>query len=589
MDQMLGQYRLLEELGCGGMGKVFKAQHTVMGRTVAVKVLAQTFQADDRSRHWFEREVQALTQLHHPNIVLAYDANEVHGIRFLVMEYVEGNNLQSLVKKQGPLPLAHVCEIVFQSALALQYAHERGMVHRDIKPGNLLVPGGAMEEYSARLLDRQGDENEDLRPRTTMVKIVDFGLARLRNPVAGGTIHLERADHFVGTPDYASPEQCRDVHAVDIRSDIYSLGCTFYCALTGQPPFERASALEKLANHLLAHPTPVEQLRAEVPADVAAILRQMMAKDPGRRFQTPLALAQALRPWRTVVPAAPVPVSTRGRLTRSLACLHDRAPRTAVMPSTKVLSEQDDPAPGGDEEGDLRAPPNVASAEGPPTPSPGDQAVPTDMILLASVEDALRKSQVRDSLDTPSGFVPIEELAANTPAPSVALVVMPDESLIAANWRSWSDIVTSFASGHGRGSWDNRLYRQLQEGLVAACRCGASAAVPARQNLYRQLAAMVEPWIDLESLERTEPEILRSLESRCMQAEQALGIRRPLRQLGQRLGQWTAPLLVFLLLALGGVGCRLLWVATAGGTRRPNWSALFDKRTPTTPAGLSGR
>ena len=247
---VLGQYRLLDELGRGGMGQVFKACHTVMGRIVALKVLWPTPKEHDLAQGWFEREVRMLTQLQHPNIVLAYDANEVDGARFLVMEYVEGQNLQSLVRQEGPLPVPLACDMMAEAATALQYAHEKGLVHRDVKPANLLVPADVFAGGPAA-----ADENGEARPRSPRIKIVDFGLARLRTPAMADTIVLQSTDHFVGTPDYASPEQCRDVHAVDIRSDLYSLGCTFLRpdgtgavrravgrGKTGQPPHGTAAA-----------------------------------------------------------------------------------------------------------------------------------------------------------------------------------------------------------------------------------------------------------------------------------------------------------------------------------------------------------
>ena len=270
---LLGQYRLLDELGRGGMGQVFKAFHTVMGRTVAVKVLAPDLQGDEQALSWFEREVRMITQLQHPNIVLAYDANEVNGLHFLVMEYVEGQNLQTFVKKAGPLPVAQACEMMFQAAMALQYAHELGMVHRDIKPANLLVPVLARAETATAFLDvaAEGDVQES-RQRPPLVKIVDFGLARLRSTAAAETIQLKATNNFAGTPDYVSPEQCRNVHAVDIRSDLYSLGCTFYFALTGRVPFEGDSVVAKLASHLMDPPPSVEPLRPDVPPSLAAVV-----------------------------------------------------------------------------------------------------------------------------------------------------------------------------------------------------------------------------------------------------------------------------------------------------------------------------
>jgi serine/threonine protein kinase len=591
---ILGQYRLLAELGKGGMGVVYKAHHTVMGRTVAIKVLAPVLQSDARAVEWFEREVRALTQMHHPNIALAYDANEMDGLHFLVMEYVEGENLQSLVKSRHPLPVAHVCEIVVQSALALQYAHERGMVHRDIKPGNLLIPAGALEDYSAWLLDAAGESGEELRPRPTMVKVVDFGLARLRNLEASGTIRLQSDDHFIGTPDYASPEQCRDVHAVDIRSDLYSLGCAFYFALAGAAPFEKAGVLEKMALHLVVQPTPIEELRPDVPAGVSAVLRQLLAKDPAQRFQTPLALAQALRPWCTSAgkslaasgpqlfgrPARPKTPSS-SELSQSLACLHATSPKTSVLalePSIALpaAGEGVAPLPRAEELAPVRRNESLTDAdvlapalslanlpavlEVPATPPPTDTVLPTEMILLSSVEQALRERESQP---------PVRPAAA--PQPSG-----PEPSLesVAANWRLWSDVITSFAGGQGRGRWDHSRYRQLYDGLMTACLRGANGPA-GKRGLYRQLRALVEPWVSLESLERTEPDILKALQARCEQAEEVLGIARPWRHAGRWLRQWTAPLLVLLLLALGGVVCRLLWLATDGGARRLRWPALL--------------
>jgi eukaryotic-like serine/threonine-protein kinase len=229
----LGQYRLLDALGGGGMGRVFKALHEAMGRVVALKVIRPALLKDPMVIDLFTREVHAAAQLHHPHIVTAYDANEIRGIRFLVMEYVEGPSLHTLVKGQGPLPVDLACELVRQAATALAYAHERGVVHRDIKPANLLVTGLAGGPTPAP---------------TPAVKLADFGLARVsrvgREGVAG-TIMAEPGA-VLGTVDYIAPEQAHDIHAADIRSDLYSLGCTFYYALTGQVPFPGGNPLEKL-------------------------------------------------------------------------------------------------------------------------------------------------------------------------------------------------------------------------------------------------------------------------------------------------------------------------------------------------------
>jgi serine/threonine protein kinase len=273
---VLGQYRLLEPLGRGATGRVFKAVHTTMERVVAVKVILRETLRDLSAVELFNREVRAAAQLHHPNIVTAFDANEVKGTRFLVMEYVNGPSLLNLVKSRGPLPVELACELMRQAAAALQYAHEKGMVHRDVKPGNLLI----------------GDPTG---PRP-LVKVVDFGLARARRagkPRADDTIPVEPGTVF-GTVDYISPEQAQDVHGVDIRSDLYSLGCTFYHALTGQVPFPGGSPMEKLLKQLMNEPQPIRTLRPEVPEGVEAVVRRLMAKERDQRYQTPAELERAL-------------------------------------------------------------------------------------------------------------------------------------------------------------------------------------------------------------------------------------------------------------------------------------------------------
>ena len=283
-----GQYRLVDQIAQGATGRVYKAVHVTMGRVVAVKTMPP---------EEFKREVFASVQLNHPNIVTSHDAQEVNGVRFLVMECVDGPNLYDLVKKQGPLPVGVACELMRQAARALQYAHEQGIVHRDIKPGNLLI---------TEVHDTQAAEGAaGGRARATesglipWVKILDFGLARLGPDGPIGTIR-SKAGAVMGTPDYIAPEQARDIHEADIRSDLYSLGCTFYYALTGQVPFPSKSVLETLSKQLMKEAEPVEKLRPEVPTPVGAILRRCLAKEPADRYQQPAELAQALVPWCNV-------------------------------------------------------------------------------------------------------------------------------------------------------------------------------------------------------------------------------------------------------------------------------------------------
>jgi serine/threonine protein kinase len=254
------------------MGEDFKARHPLLKRTLAVKVLRPDRLAAGTVQR-FLREIEAAGQLSHPNIVMAHDAAQVGDTFLLVMEYVEGRDLARWVQEGGSLPVARACDFIRQAALGLQHAHERGLVHRDVKPSNLLVT------------DREG-----------VVKVADLGLARLRQPDAAGALHgtWTQEGAVMGTPHYLAPEQARDARRADTRADVYSLGCTFYHLLTGRPPFAGQSLAELVLRHAGDEAEPVERLRPEVPAEVAAVVRRMMAKRPEDRPQSAAEVAQAL-------------------------------------------------------------------------------------------------------------------------------------------------------------------------------------------------------------------------------------------------------------------------------------------------------
>ncbi|MFL5245280.1 MAG: serine/threonine-protein kinase [Gemmataceae bacterium] len=280
---VLGQYRILDQLGSGGMGRVYKAEHRTMRRLVALKLLAPDLLKTERAQELFKREVRAVAQLHHPNIVTAYDANHVGDRYYLILEYVEGPNLDQLVREQGPLPVGQACDFIRQVALGLQHAHELGMVHRDIKPANLLIQRG------------------DGRSSRSVAKISDFGLARLHESdlmTSDGMGTIVTKDNVImGTPDYLSPEQARSLHKVDIRSDLYSLGCTFYFLLAGRTPFPGGNTLEKLVRHGTEQARPLSEFRSDIPAPIVALIEKLMAKEAADRFQTPADLAAALEPF----------------------------------------------------------------------------------------------------------------------------------------------------------------------------------------------------------------------------------------------------------------------------------------------------
>lgn len=287
----LGGYRLLAPLGEGGMGQVFKAVQRRLGRAVAVKVIHQDYLANrPEAIRRFHREARAAAQLSHPNAIRIYDADQDGGRHFIVMELVEGLDLARLVERGGPLPAAVACEYVAQAALGLHHAHELGMIHRDVKPSNLLV---ARVPSAARAGVGDAPLLEELR-RAGLVKVLDLGLARVAEQ-ADGASALTTEGNVMGTPDFIAPEQARNPHGVDGRADLYSLGCTLYYLLAGRPPFPESSALEKLLMHQCDEPLPLEALRSGTPEAVSAVVRRLMAKAPGDRFQSALETHAVLR------------------------------------------------------------------------------------------------------------------------------------------------------------------------------------------------------------------------------------------------------------------------------------------------------
>lgn len=278
----LGKYKLLERIGMGGMGQVFLAEHTSMRRRAALKVLPPDMAADEFARERFMREARAVGQLDHPNLVKAFDVDSDQDVVFLVMEYIEGITLHDLVAKFGPLDPARAAHYLWQAACALSYISMNQLVHRDIKPANLIV-------------DRMG-----------VVKLLDLGLVR----DVGGDNDLTRGQgvKILGTADYLAPEQAVDCSNVDIRADIYSLGATGYFLLTGKPPYPG----DKVAQKLIAHQTkPIPQVvdhRADMPAELQAVLNVMLGKKPAHRYQSADELVAALQPWGDLQIAPPTDV-----------------------------------------------------------------------------------------------------------------------------------------------------------------------------------------------------------------------------------------------------------------------------------------
>jgi serine/threonine-protein kinase len=328
---LLGSYVLLERLGQGGMGAVFKARNWKLHKTVAVKLIRKERLAHPDAVKRFQREIQAVARLNHPNILHAYDADEVNGTSFLVTEFIEGGiDLDALAKKQGPLPVATSCAYIHQAALGLQHAHEHGLVHRDIKPHNLLmVSGGGGASGTGPTTHHSPDT-------THQIKILDMGLARWSSgdgPESGLTLTTESA--VMGTPDYIAPEQARASHNVDIRADLYSLGATWYFLLAGRVLFPGGTLTEKLLRHQMDEPRPIARLRPDVPPELAAVIHQLLAKRAEDRCQTPGELAALLERLRREVPMSTEP--PRGETLDSFGTLDEKfLPPAAAAPPGAV-------------------------------------------------------------------------------------------------------------------------------------------------------------------------------------------------------------------------------------------------------------
>ncbi len=257
----LRQYKILGHLGAGGMSSVYLAEHLLMQRRVAIKVLPRKRLAKSIYLERFVREAQAIASLDHPNIVRAYDIDHEGDLHYIVMEYFDGENLQKLVEKEGKLPFARIVNILRQAADALAHSHEVGVIHRDVKPSNILV-------------NAAGD-----------VKLLDLGLALLDEKLFEGRITHIQEDTILGTADYLAPEQALDSHKVDARADVYGLGGVLYFCLTGHPPFPEGSVSKRLLAHQTKDPPSILIDRPDTPDDLLNLCKKMMQKRPEDRHQ----------------------------------------------------------------------------------------------------------------------------------------------------------------------------------------------------------------------------------------------------------------------------------------------------------------
>jgi len=268
----LGKYKLLGHIGSGGMSTVYRAAHVLMHRQAAIKVLPKSRVEDSSYLARFYQEAQAAARLDHRNIVRIYDVDNEGDVHYIVMEFIDGPDLQRLVKQDGPLDYETAANYIAQGAIGLEHAHQAGLIHRDVKPANFLV-------------DEKG-----------VVKILDMGLARFVDDDRA-SLTVAHDENVLGTADYLAPEQAVDSHSVDERADIYSLGCTLYFLLTGHPPFPEGTLPQRLMMHQTKAPARIEIDRPDVPKDLVAICERMMAKSPDARPQTAADVAGLMIDW----------------------------------------------------------------------------------------------------------------------------------------------------------------------------------------------------------------------------------------------------------------------------------------------------
>lgn len=291
-------YRIEKELGSGGMGRVYLARQLSLDRPVALKVMSREWAADPIFVARFTREAYAAAQLSHPNIVRIYDIGQTQGTHYFSMEYVPGESLADLVKRCGPLDPETAVGVILQAARGLKHAHDRGLIHRDVKPDNLLIDDQGVVKVADLGLVKGWSEAERLRGTLKEAPMPDLSATpRPKSALSVASVGLTGARMALGTPAYMSPEQCRDAAAVDHRADIYSLGCTLYVLVTGRPPFDANTAVELMTKQAYEPLVPPEQIVSRVPPELSTIIQKMMAKEPEDRFADMGEVIRSLENW----------------------------------------------------------------------------------------------------------------------------------------------------------------------------------------------------------------------------------------------------------------------------------------------------
>ena len=366
---VIGDYVVTDSIGRGGMGYVLKARHRRMKRQVAIKFLLKSLTDSDDLRRRFEREVEAAAQLNHQNIVTAYDAGVHDGSHYLVMEYVDGEDLSQIVRSSGPMDIPDAVDVIRQAALGLGYAHDRGIVHRDIKPGNLL-------------LDSEG-----------VVRILDMGLARM-TPSPGDALEggahadLTNTGSVMGTIDYMAPEQALDAKSVDHRADIYALGCTLYFLLTSNPPFRNETVMRRLLAHREQPAPKISAYRPDAPRELDEIFATMMAKSPDDRFPSMKHLLVALDSLELgdseaeQMATLDVPDDGNGGFVKLPDASDSAISESATSPETSIQSDEE---------------PSTGATRQLPAPDVTILETPSNVSALTALDDAEAVSQAGTS------------------------------------------------------------------------------------------------------------------------------------------------------------------------------------------------
>ena len=321
-----GPYHVLDVLGQGGLSQVFKARHREHHWLAALKVLRPEALESEEGRFRFLQEMEAMARLDHPNIVQFCDVDQADDIFYFAMEFVEGTDLGKYVRLSGPLPVAEACEYIYQAALGLQHAHERNLVHRDIKPVNLFLTHVSVPQSTRSKTAKQGREGKG--KQEPLIKILDWGLANLRTMMGRTQAQMieSMAKGIIGTADYLSPEQARSADTVDIRGDIYSLGCTFYYLLTRRAPFPTGSLMQKLMQHQQAEPEPVRRTAQRR----AGRHRRHPQADAGQGPGTIVSRRRRPSPWPCCRSSGPTSTSIRCRTNSWPSCAASPAIRSKM-------------------------------------------------------------------------------------------------------------------------------------------------------------------------------------------------------------------------------------------------------------------